>query len=99
MAGPERVAKKAAKGSETILLVDDDEGVLLLRSRYAPSNGYDVLEAPNGPPPRWPPTKEELAQDRYMVLTDMLVMPQMGPGSSWCGSSRRRAPGLKTFVI
>ena len=44
----ERPIARSAKGSETILLVDDEEGVRKLVSAVLQSNGYDVLEAANG---------------------------------------------------
>ena len=46
----EPVRKGSAKGSETILLVDDEEGVRKLVFAVLKSNGYDVMEAATASP-------------------------------------------------
>ncbi|HKE20843.1 MAG TPA: ATP-binding protein [Bryobacteraceae bacterium] len=69
---PER--KRSAKGSETILLVDDEEGVRKLVSAVLRSNGYEVLEAANGGQAL--ASYEKNSHKIDMVLTD-IVMPQM----------------------
>lgn len=66
--------KRSAKGSETILLVDDEEGVRKLVLAVLKSNGYDVLEANNGSAAL--AAYEKNAHKINMVLTDV-VMPQM----------------------
>ena len=66
--------KTSAKGSETILLVDDEEGVRKLVTAVLQSNGYDVLEATNGADAL--AAYEKNAHKIDMVLTDV-VMPQM----------------------
>ena len=64
-----------ARGSETVLLVEDEDAVRLLASRVLAEQGYTVLEARNG--------REALGVlDRpehgiQLVLTDV-VMPDMG---------------------
>jgi CheY-like chemotaxis protein len=72
------VAERApapARGSETVLLVEDEDAVRLLASRVLVEQGYTVLEARNG--------REALGVlDRpehgiQLVLTDV-VMPDMG---------------------
>jgi two-component system cell cycle sensor histidine kinase/response regulator CckA len=62
------------KGSETILLVDDEEGVRTLVQAVLKNGGYDVIEASNG-------ASALLAYEKNfhkidLVLTDV-VMPQM----------------------
>ena len=69
-----RAHRTSAKGSETILLVDDEEGVRKLVSAILKSNGYDVLEAGNGPAAL--AVYEKNAHKIDLVLTDV-VMPQM----------------------
>ena len=65
----------AARGTETVLVVEDEDGVRNLACRILRSQGYTVLEARNG--------KEALATFRdheseiELVLTDV-VMPEMG---------------------
>jgi len=71
---PEAVTKRSPKGSETILLVDDEEGVRKLCSAVLQSNGYEVLEANNGSAAL--AIFEKNAHKIDMLLTD-IVMPQM----------------------
>jgi len=70
------VSRKGAKpkGSETILLVDDEEGVLKLVHAILQSNGYNVIEAGNGASAL--AAFEKNAHKIDLVLTDV-VMPQM----------------------
>jgi two-component system cell cycle sensor histidine kinase/response regulator CckA len=65
---------RSSRGSESILLVDDEEGVRRLVSAILRSNGYDVLETANGPAALAAFEKNSHKID--MVLTD-IVMPQM----------------------
>jgi PAS domain S-box-containing protein len=62
-------------GSETILLVEDEDAVRVLASRALASQGYVVLEARNG----WEALAlaERTAAALDLVLTDV-VMPEMG---------------------
>ena len=72
---PVELEARPERGSETILVVEDEDIVRDLTVRLLKSLGYKVLEAVNG--------KEALALiDQYknpiqLVLTDV-VMPQMG---------------------
>ena len=87
--------RTSAKGSETILLVDDEEGVRKLVVAILKANGYDVLEAGNGPAGL--AAYEKNAHKIDLVLTDV-VMPQMSGfelGSQLAG----RAPGLKILYM
>jgi len=63
-----------AKGSETILLVDDEEGVRKLVSAVLTSGGYTVIEAANGSAAL--SIYEKNSHKIDLVLTD-IVMPQM----------------------
>jgi CheY-like chemotaxis protein len=67
-------APKSPKGSETILVVDDEEGVRKLVSAILQSNGYGVIEANNGITAL--AAYEKNAHKIDMLLTDV-VMPQM----------------------
>jgi CheY-like chemotaxis protein len=71
---PEPVRKASPKGSETILLVDDEEGVRKLCCAVLQANGYAVLEAANGAAALAVYEKNSHKVD--MLLTDV-VMPQM----------------------
>jgi PAS domain S-box-containing protein len=90
---PER--KLSPKGSETILLVDDEEGVRKLVTAVLRSNGYDVLEAANGPGAL--ATYEKNGHKIDMVLTD-IVMPQM-TGFELGRELTARTPGLKILYM
>ena len=66
---------KSARGAETILLVEDEDGVRRLCKRVLEANGYRVLEACHG--------EEALKVVRRHagkldILVSDLVMPQMG---------------------
>jgi two-component system cell cycle sensor histidine kinase/response regulator CckA len=64
----------ASKGSETILLVDDEEGVRKLVSAVLHNGGYTVIEAANGSAAL--SVYEKNSHKIDLVLTDV-VMPQM----------------------
>jgi PAS domain S-box-containing protein len=91
----EPVRKSSPKGSETILLVDDEEGVRKLVFAVLKSNGYDVLEASNGNAAL--ATYEKNAHKIDMVLTDV-VMPQM-TGFELGKELGDRAPQLKILYM
>jgi two-component system cell cycle sensor histidine kinase/response regulator CckA len=86
---------RSAKGSETILLVDDEEGVRKLVFAVLKSNGYDVLEAANGVSAL--AAYEKNAHKVDMVLTDV-VMPQMN-GFELGRQISERAPGVKILYM
>jgi CheY-like chemotaxis protein len=91
----EPTRKRSAKGSETILLVDDEEGVRKLVLAVLKSNGYDVLEASNGGMALAAFEKNSHKID--MVLTDV-VMPQM-TGFELGRELEGRTPGLKVLYM
>jgi CheY-like chemotaxis protein len=70
----EPVRKGSPKGSETILLVDDEEGVRKLVSAVLSANGYEVLEAADGAAALG--VYEKNGHKIDLVLTDV-VMPRM----------------------
>ncbi|HUQ99126.1 MAG TPA: PAS domain S-box protein [Gemmatimonadaceae bacterium] len=71
---PGTAAKTANRGSETILLVEDEEAVRRLTSRILQNQGYRVLAAQHGREAMDIATKEEGII--HLVLTD-IVMPGM----------------------
>ena len=62
-------------GTETILLIEDEESVRTLASRVLTEQGYLVLEASNGKEGLH--VAEQAGNDIDLVLTDM-IMPEMG---------------------
>ena len=91
----EPLRKGLARGSETILLVDDEEGVRKLVYAVLKSNGYDVLEANNGSSALMLYEKNHHKID--MVLTDV-VMPQMN-GLELGKQLSEKSPGLKILYM
>ena len=94
-AATEAPRMRSAKGSETILLVDDEEGVRKLVVAVLKSNGYDVMEAANGVSALAAYEKNGHKVD--MVLTDV-VMPQMN-GFELGQQLTDRAPGVKILYM
>jgi len=83
------------KGSETILLVDDEEGVRQVVAEVLRSNGYDVLEAGNAAAAlaAW----EKNAHKVDLVLTDV-VMAQT-TGFELARQIADRGPGPKILYM
>ena len=83
----------AARGSETLLLADDDEGLRWITSRFLRAAGYRVLEAKDG--------AEALAISAahvgplHALLADV-VMPGMS-GPELASALVARRPGLKVL--
>jgi two-component system, cell cycle sensor histidine kinase and response regulator CckA len=71
---PDKAAAIPPKGSETVLLVDDEDGVRKLVCAILQSNGYSVIDASNGHSAL--AAYEKNAHKIDLVLTDV-VMPQM----------------------
>jgi PAS domain S-box-containing protein len=95
-AGAAAAARPApTRGTETVLLVEDEDAVRALASRVLVERGYAVLEARNG--------REALATlerpDHHvsLVLTDV-VMPEMG-GVELSERIARRHPGLRIVYM
>jgi two-component system, cell cycle sensor histidine kinase and response regulator CckA len=91
----EPARQRSARGSETILLVDDEEGVRKLVYAVLKSNGYDVMEASNGAAALAAYEKNGHKVD--MVLTDV-VMPQMN-GFELGKHLTEKAPALKILYM
>jgi CheY-like chemotaxis protein len=91
----ERTAVRAVLGSETVLLVEDEEGVRKLIKTLLQQGGYTVIEAQNG--------SEALAifqthADRIQLVVSDIIMPQMsGPELVQYLTALR--PGLKFLYI
>jgi CheY-like chemotaxis protein len=85
--------RRGRRGSETILLVDDEPLVRSPLERSLRDRGYTVLEAADGA------TALALAESRRvdLVVTD-LVMPGM-TGIELADALAARFPGLRTLFI
>ena len=82
-----------AGGSETILLVEDNDAVALVARRVLQRSGYRVLVAPNGVDAVATAKKTDHAID--LVLTDVVMPGMSGPELA----SRLAADGLKAPVV
>jgi two-component system, cell cycle sensor histidine kinase and response regulator CckA len=91
---PRRVELPMAKGSETILLVEDEESLRLLTASSLESNGYKVLQAGGGE------EAMRLAKEHGYVdlwMTDV-VMPGLS-GRDLAALLRRSLPEVKLLYI
>ena len=91
----ERVCARPLMGSETILLVDDEEGVRKLCCAVLETNGYNVLEADNAQSALAAYDKNAHKVD--LLLTDV-VMRQMN-GFELGSALSERTPGLKILYM
>ena len=86
---------KAPKGSEVILLVEDEDAVRRLAQKVLEASGYVVLEARNG--------REGLAlceshQGPIDLLISDVVMPELG-GRELAEGALKLRPGLKVMFM
>ena len=84
------------RGSETVLLVEDDELVRNLANRLLEQQGYRVLKASNGQEALLV-AKEHVGETIHLLLAD-IVMPQMGGKelADWLKISRPNVKVLYT---
>jgi two-component system, cell cycle sensor histidine kinase and response regulator CckA len=80
-------------GSETILMIDDEDLLLTMGEMVLSSFGYQVLTASSGP--KALEIFTEKAREIDLVITD-LVMPQMS-GRELIERLRRISPGVKVI--
>ncbi len=90
--GPETVL---GQGHETILVVEDEQGVRELTSRILKQLGYNVLVAASGPEALQ--TAAEYPGEISLLLTDV-VMPNMS-GTQLSQELRRVRPGVKVVYV
>jgi PAS domain S-box-containing protein len=83
------------KGTETILVVEDDTAVRRLTTRVLASAGYDVISAASGGDAllEW----ERRSGSIQLLLTDVM-MPKMG-GPELSARLTRDVPGLRTLFM
>jgi CheY-like chemotaxis protein len=85
----------APRGTETILLVEDDDSVRKFSKRTLRSSGYAVLEARDGVDALR--VAEEHAEPIHLLLTD-LVMPRMG-GRELTEILTRTRPEMRVLLM
>lgn len=85
-----------ARGSESILLVEDDPSVRNLASQVLRDHGYQVIEAWNGEDAL--KQAKNLGADEIDLVISDVVMPNMG-GRAFLKALKRIRPGLKLLMI
>jgi PAS domain S-box-containing protein len=83
-------------GTETILLVEDEQEVRVISRRVLKMNGYNVLEAAAGPEALnlWREHKDKIA----LLLTDV-VMPEGIGGGDLAEQLKAEKPDLKIILV
>ena len=84
-----------ARGSETVLLVEDEQGVRQLTREYLEACGYSVIEAEDGPSAMELVSRHSGTID--LLMTDV-VMPGMS-GSDLAERMTRLRPGIKILYM
>jgi two-component system, cell cycle sensor histidine kinase and response regulator CckA len=94
-AEPQSSVRAATQGTETILLVEDEDGVRRLLKHVLSKNGYNVIEAAGGPEAI--ATFQQLRRPIDLLLTD-IVMPRMN-GRQLAERMVQLQPGLKVIYM
>jgi CheY-like chemotaxis protein len=82
------------RGTETLLLVEDEPAVRRLGARVLEHQGYTVLEAANGGEALR--ISEDYGVQRIQLLLTDMVMPQMG-GRALADRLRLQSPGINVL--
>jgi PAS domain S-box-containing protein len=90
-----RVAASAPTGTETILLVEDEDGVRELLEEILTAQGYHVLAASRGVEAL---QISEFLEEEIQVLVTDVVMPHMS-GHELAMRLRARRPGLRVLYL
>jgi PAS domain S-box-containing protein len=90
-----RTGRKARRGSETVLLVEDEDNIREPAVEILESRGYDVLAARDAAQAL--ALAEEHAGPIHILVTDV-VMPGLS-GSQLAGQLTQRLPGLRVLYI
>ncbi len=94
-ARPGRASRKSHRGTETILLVEDEPEVRRLACDMLCAQGYKVVEAAGGAEALriWPTTRSSVD----LLVTDV-IMPQMS-GAQLADKLTAEQPGLKVLYV
>jgi two-component system, cell cycle sensor histidine kinase and response regulator CckA len=92
---PETLSDSVLPGSETILVVEDEEAVRSLVCRVLTENGYNVLEASAGMEALR--IAQNSTQKIHLVITDV-IMPVIG-GKALLSRIEAVLPGIKSLFI
>jgi two-component system, cell cycle sensor histidine kinase and response regulator CckA len=92
---PAPVGLTIPKGTETVLLVEDEDAVRTLSKLVLQSNGYTVLEARDGQEAIWIARQHH---DRIHILVTDLVMPRMS-GREVADLLTRAKPHLRVLFM
>jgi PAS domain S-box-containing protein len=84
------------RGTETVLLAEDEEAVRTLVARTLRAQGYTVLEATNGAE-ALAIAEQHIGAPIRLLLTDM-IMPQLG-GYELAQRLRRQLPGIRVLLM
>ncbi len=93
--GEKRVEEELLSGSETALVVEDEEGLRKLAVQILQKHGYKVLEAPQG-------DEALLISQKYEGPIHLLITDVVMPGMSGRDLSERLTPlrpGIKTLYM
>jgi DNA-binding NtrC family response regulator len=82
-------------GSETVLLVEDEEGIRIMMRAYLEQRGYMVLDARTGDEALQ--LSSDFAGDIHLLVTD-IVMPGMR-GTELAQHVREQRAGLKVLLM
>jgi len=94
---PGDVAPETLRGSETILLVEDEAPVRAVTRQLLQRNGYTVLEAPDGPTALALVDGEKGSQHVDLLLTDV-IMPGMS-GRELAEQLKARRPEVRALFM
>ncbi len=89
------VTESSSRGTETILIAEDNRVVRTMLSGFLSGHGYHVLEAKDGDEALG--VYERYAEKIGLVLADV-IMPTRN-GWDVCHEIRRRAPGIKILMM
>jgi CheY-like chemotaxis protein len=95
---PPAEAPTAPRGSETVLLVEDEAPLRRLIREVLTESGYDVVEAADGEEALRVCREREAASQRVDLILSDVVMPGMG-GRQLAQQVRRTWPGARVLLM